>query len=239
MISRSGAKKKIRILIADREAIFRFGLKNLFALEDDLRVVAQADTASQLIELTKSLRPHLIFIQAEIIGEAGGDLLADVRREAPECKIVVTSSLTPAEDEGLRFVQLGAAGIILKSVEPSLFVKCARKVVLENEVWLPKRQVTQIAKLLETNAARPLRPADTLTRREKTIISYLMQGWRNREVAQHLSISEQTVKNHLRSIYDKVGVSDRLELVLYAIHQRMELPPIQPTEAGARAQPAH
>jgi two-component system nitrate/nitrite response regulator NarL len=239
MISRSGAKKKIRILIADREIVFRFGLKSLFALEDDLRVVAQADTALQLIELTKSLRPHLIFIQAEIIVEAGSDLLADVRREAPECKIVVTSSLTLAEDEGLRFVQLGAAGIILKSVEPSLFVKCARKVVLENEVWLPKRQVAQIVKLLETNAARPLRPADTLTRREKTIISYLMQGWHNREVAQHLSISEQTVKNHLRSIYDKVGVSDRLELVLYAIHQRMELPPVQPTEAGARAQPAH
>jgi DNA-binding NarL/FixJ family response regulator len=113
-----------------------------------------------------------------------------------------------------------------------------RKVVLENEVWLRKRQVAQIAKLLETNSARPLRPADTLTRREKTIISYLMQGWRNREVAQHLSISEQTVKNHLRSIYDKVGVSDRLELVLYAIHQRMELPPIQPTQAGPRVQPA-
>ena len=238
MTSRSGAKKKIRILIADREVIFRFGLKNLFALEDDLRVVAQADTASQLIEMAKSLRPHLIFIQAEIIGEAGGDLLADIRRESPECKTVVTSSLTPAEEEGLRFVQLGAAGIILKSVEPSLFVKCARKVVLENQVWLPKRQVTQIAKLLETNAARPLRPADTLTRREKTIISYLMQGWRNREVAQHLSISEQTVKNHLRSIYDKVGVSDRLELVLYAIHQRMELPPVQPSEAGAGAHPA-
>jgi DNA-binding NarL/FixJ family response regulator len=237
MISRSGAKKKIRILIADREAIYRVGLKSLFALEDDLRVVAQAETAAQLIELTKSLRPHLIFIQAEIIGEVGGDLFADVRREVPECKIVVTSSLTPAEDEGLRFVQLGAAGIILKSVEPSLFVRCARKVVLENEVWLPKRQVAQIAKLLETNAARP-RPVDTLTRREKTIISYLMQGWRNREVAQHLSISEQTVKNHLRSIYDKVGVSDRLELVLYAIHQRMELPPVQPTEAGAGAQPA-
>jgi DNA-binding NarL/FixJ family response regulator len=61
------------------------------------------------------------------------------------------------------------------------------------------------------------------------VISYLMQGWRNREISTHLSISEQTVKNHLRTIYDKVGVSDRLELVLYAIHQRLELPPVQPT----------
>jgi len=82
--------------------------------------------------------------------------------------------------------------------------------------------------MLETRPDTPLRPVDTLTRREKIIISYLMQGWRNREISQHLSISEQTVKNHLRTIYDKVGVSDRLELVLYAIHQRLELPPTQP-----------
>ena len=86
-----------------------------------------------------------------------------------------------------------------------------------------------MAKLLEARPDHPPRPVDTLTHREKTIISYLMQGWRNREISTHLSISEQTVKNHLRTIYDKVGVSDRLELVLYAIHQRMELPPVQVT----------
>jgi DNA-binding NarL/FixJ family response regulator len=73
------------------------------------------------------------------------------------------------------------------------------------------------------------RPVDTLTRREKSIISCLMEGWHNREISTHLSISEQTVKNHLGAIYDKVGVSDRLELVLYAIHQRLELPAVQAT----------
>ncbi len=235
---RNDGKKKIRVLIADREGIVRFGLKQLFAVEDDLRVVAQADSAPQLIELTKSLRPHLYFIQAEIITEAGGNLIQDIRRESPKCKIVVTSSSIPAEDGGMRFIQLGASGIILKSADPSLFVKCARKVVWENEVWLPRQQVARIAKFAETNPSGPLRPVDTLTQREKTIISYLLQGWRNREVAEHLSITEQTVKNHLRSIYDKVGVSDRLELVLYAIHQRMVLPPVEPSQAKARTPPA-
>ena len=232
MSLRNAGKKKIRVLIADREGIFRFGLQKLFAVEDDLRVVAQAQSASQLIELTKSLRPQLYFIQAEIITEADGNLLGDIRRELPKCKIVVTSSSIAVEDEGMKFIQLGASGIILKSVEPSLFVKCARKVVWEDEVWLPRQQVARIAKIAETNTSRPLRPVDTLTHREKTIISYLMQGWRNREIAQHLSITEQTVKNHLRSIYDKVGVSDRLELVLYAIHQKMALPPVEPPASG-------
>ena len=238
MSLRTSAKKKIRVLIADREGIFRFGLKELFALEDDLRVVAQAHAASQVIELTKSLRPELIFVQAEIVTEAGGNLFSDLRRQVPKCKVVVTSSAVPTDEQGMRFVQLGASGIILKSVEPSLFIKCARKVVWEDEVWLPHKQVTSMAKFVETSAAKPLRTVETLTQREKTIISYLMQGWRNREIAQHLNITEQTVKNHLRSIYDKVGVSDRLELVLYAIHQKLLLPSVQPSqeEAGAKAQ---
>jgi DNA-binding NarL/FixJ family response regulator len=237
MSQRNGAKKKIRILIADREGIFRFGLKELFAVEDDLRVVAQANSASQLVELTKSLRPHLLFIQAEMVAEASGNLFAQLRGEAPKCKIVVTSSSIPTEEQGMRFIQLGAAGIILKSVEPALFVRCARKVVWDDEVWLPHKQVASIAKFVETSTSQPLRPVDTLTQREKTIISYLMQGWRNREIAQHLTITEQTVKNHLRSIYDKVGVSDRLELVLYAIHQKLLLPPVQPAPAETRAKP--
>jgi len=235
---RSSAKKKIRVLIADREGIFRFGLKELFALEDDLRVVAQAHASSQVIELTKSLRPELVFVQAEIVSEAGGNLFSELRRQVPKCKIVVTASGVPTDEQGMRFVQLGASGIILKSVEPSLFIKCARKVVWEDEVWLPHKQVTSMAKFVETSASKPLRPVETLTQREKTIISYLMQGWRNREIAQQLTITEQTVKNHLRSIYDKVGVSDRLELVLYAIHQKLLLPSVQPSQdqASAKAQ---
>jgi DNA-binding NarL/FixJ family response regulator len=238
MSLRRSAKKKIRVLIADREGIFRFGLKELFALEDDLRVVAQAHAASQVIELTKSLRPELVFVQAEIVTEAGGNLFSELRRLVPKCKIVVTSSVGPTDEQGMRFVQLGASGIILKSVEPSLFIKCARKVVWEDEVWLPHKQVTSMAKFVETSASKPLRPVETLTQREKTIISYLMQGWRNREIAQQLTITEQTVKNHLRSIYDKVGVSDRLELVLYAIHQKLLLPSVQTPldQAGAKAQ---
>jgi DNA-binding NarL/FixJ family response regulator len=239
MSLRSSAKKKIRVLIADREGIFRFGLKELFAVEDDLRVVAQAHSAAQVIELTKSLRPHLLFVQSEIITEGGGNLFSELRHQAPKCKIVVTFSTVPSEEQGIRFVQLGASGIILKSVEPSLFIRCARKVVWDDEMWLPHKQVTSMAKFVETTAAQPLRPVDTLTQREKTIISYLMQGWRNREIAQHLTITEQTVKNHLRSIYDKVGVSDRLELVLYAIHQKLLLPPVQPAQqAGAELKPA-
>ena len=217
--------KKTRILIADREGIFRLGLKKLLAVEDDLRVVAEAETPAQVIGLTKSFKPDLVFVQVEIAEEEDANLLAEIRKVVPRGRIVITASVLRDQDH-LRFLQEGASGIILKSASPPLFVKCIRK-VLEGEVWIPQRHVSQMAELLGSRPDRPLRPAETLTRREKIIISYLMQGWRNREIAQALSIAEQTVKNHLRTIYDKVGVSDRLELVLYAIHEHLELPAVQ------------
>jgi len=222
------AGKKVRILIADHEGVFLFGLKKLFGVEDDLRVVAQATDGPATISLARDFTPDIIFLQAELTGQTPGEFLADVHDASPLSKIIITASAL-TEELSLRFVKAGASGVILKSVDPALFAKCARKVVHEDEVWLPKKQVTQMARLLEGTQDRPLRPRDTLTSREKTVISYVLQGWRNKEIAQHLSITEQTIKNHLRTIYDKVGVSDRLELVLYAIHQRLELPPTSAT----------
>ena len=219
------AKRKIRVLVADREGIFRLGLKKLFAVEDDLRVVGEAENAAETMSRAETFQPDLVFIQDEILAEMGGNLISAVTKAAPKCKVVATSSAS-TEESSIHHIRSGAAGVILKTVDPQLFVKCARR-VSDGERWIPKREVATMAKLLEERPASPPRPVDTLTRREKTVISYLMQGWRNREISTHLAISEQTVKNHLRTIYDKVGVSDRLELVLYAIHQRLELPPVQ------------
>lgn len=224
---RASNAKKIRILIADRESVFRVGLTKVLGVEDDLRVVAQAEDSAQTVSMAKSFKPHVIFAQGEIIAEGAGDLLARLRKISNETRVVITCSELHKE-EALRHVKAGAAGVILKSVDPSLFVKSARKVA-DGELWLPKQYVTHIAKALETSGERSLRPADTLTNREKTIISYIMLGWRNREIADHIDISEQTVKNHLRMIYDKLGVSDRLELVLYALHQGLDLPAVKLT----------
>jgi len=230
MRARRSQKGKTRILLADGEGVFRLGLKKLFAIEDDLRVVAEADNCAQVLALTKSLRPDVLLVEAEIAQAEPGNLIVKLRHMLSASKVVITASAL-TEDETLRYVQAGAAGVILKSVAPPLFVKCVRK-VMNNEVWLPKRQVAQMAKRLEGAPERPVRPVDTLTHREKTIIGYLIQGWRNRQIAQQLSITEQTVKNHLRTIYDKVGVSDRLELALYAIYQRLELPPLGPSHSS-------
>ena len=216
-------KPVLRIFIADTEGVFRMGLQRLFSSESDLCVVCETDQPGELLPQVTELQPDVIFVQLEMLGSNSQAALEDIRRGAPGTKIVVTASAV-CEDDALAFMKVGARGVILRTADPALFVKCARKVA-ENEVWLRKAQVAQMARMLSERTGSN-RPVDTLTKREKLVISCLVQGRRNREIAKHLSITEQTVKNHLRSIYDKVGVSDRVELVLYAIHQRLELPPV-------------
>lgn len=213
----------LRILIADTEGVFRLGLQRLFASESDLCVVCETDQPAELLPQVTALQPDVTFVQLEMLGPDSAGVLASIRNGASGTKLVVTASAV-CEDDALAFMKLGARGVILRTAEPALFIKCARKVA-ENEVWLRKAQVAQMARLLSERTSSN-RPVDTLTKREKLVISCLVQGRRNREIARHLSITEQTVKNHLRSIYDKVGVSDRVELVLYTIHQRLELPPV-------------
>ncbi len=218
-------KRKSRILLADRERVFCYGLKKLFGVEDDLRVVAEAETLKQVLSLSAAFKPDILFVQMEILGQDWADSFAQLRKAVPKGRIVVTASkLQDGEEPSL--LKAGAAGVIEKSVDPSLFVKCARR-VLEKGAW-PSNSEPALQPSAERPRERSIRPADTLTRREKTIVSCLMQGWRNKEIADQLSITEQTVKNHLRTVFDKVGVSDRLELVLYAIHQRLDLPPVEP-----------
>ena len=225
MRSPSKTKRKYRILIADRGGIFRLGLKKLFAVEDDFRVVAQAENAAQTVELTKRFQADLLFVQAEIEQEGSGDMLARLGQAAPHSRTVIVADF--ARDEEIdALVKRGAAGIVLRSADPESFIKCAQRIAKHGNC-IPKSSPEPQAAAGGREKAE-MRPADTLTRREKSIIGCLMQGLRNREIASTLSITEQTVKNHLRTIFDKLGVSDRLELVLYAIHHKMELAPQAP-----------
>jgi DNA-binding NarL/FixJ family response regulator len=224
-------KKKTRILIADAEGIFRLGLRKLFGVEDDMQVVAQAESSTQIAGLAEKFKPELLFLQAEMLGGDPAEFIARLRHVWAGGKVIIVTP--PAQSaEGERWVKAGAAGVLARSADPEIYIKSARK-VLRNELWVPKSKSAPADALSKETRSEPPRPADTLTRREKSIIACLVQGWRNREIAQNLKISEQTVKNHLRAIYDKVGVSDRLELALYAIHQKLELPP--PPAAAASA----
>ena len=217
--------KQIRILVADREEVFRLGLRQLFSVEDDLRVVAQAATSEQVVGLAERFRPHVIMVHVEIAVEPPGKLMEQIRRVSPGSKLVFT---TPAlqEDMASRYMEAGAAGVIARSAALPQFVRCIREAI-KHKTAVVRATGAKMVKKAEAPQKPFVRPADTLTPREKAVIGLLMQGFPNREIARSLSMAEQTVKNHLRAIFDKVGVSDRLELVLYAIHQKLDIPIIE------------
>src|ERR1019366_8564477 len=147
MAKRQPSKKaKIRVLVVDREGIFRLGLKQLFAVEEDLRVVSESENATEALARAETFRPELVFIQEEILTEGGPNLIQSLQKVAPGCKIVATSS-SASEELSMRHIRNGASGVILKTVDPQFFVKCARR-VKDGETWVPKKQVTSMAKLL-------------------------------------------------------------------------------------------
>ena len=217
--------KKIRILLADREEVFRLGVRQLFALEDDLRVVAQAATGEQAVSLAERFRPHVLMVQGEIAAEPPGNFMEQIRPVSPRSKLVIIASSLKGEMAS-GYMEAGVAGVISRSAALSQFVRCARE-AMKHKAGPGRAAGAAMVKTAEHPQKPPVRPADTLTQREKGVIGCLMQGFPNREIARCLSIAEQTVKNHLRSIFDKVGVSDRLELVLYAIHQNLDIPLIE------------
>ncbi|HEX5410975.1 MAG TPA: response regulator transcription factor [Terriglobia bacterium] len=217
-------KGRAKILIADGEGVFRLGLRKLFSVEDDLRVVAQAENSVQMVAMNRSFQPDLILVQEEIALTGFDHFVDRLRFDSPNCRVLVSYSHL-ADNQKEKLLHDGVSGVVARSAQPEYFVEIVRR-VLDGDVTEPPQPDNDSAPPNPSNADRQ-RPADTLTAREKAIISCLTQGWRNRDIAAHLRITEQTVKNHLRSIYDKVGVSDRLELVLYAIHRRLELPPVR------------
>src|ERR1017187_2691045 len=216
----SGSTQLIRVILADTQAIFRAGLREIFALEDDIRVVGQAETLPQTQSaVTKFSADVLIFESALALNPV--EAVTELLRQAPQLKIVV---VTPASDEQLTLdlFRRGAHGILSREVEPEVLVDCLRKVAA-GEPWLEDRAVHWVMEAFRGHNLRPsgARPKVQLTPKETLIVSCVTQGMKNKEIAIRVGTTEQVVKNYLRKVYDKLGVADRLELALYSLNHRV------------------
>jgi len=212
----SGSTQLIRVILADTQAIFRAGLRKIFALEDDIRVVGQAETLPQTQSaVTKFSADVLIFESA--LAPNPVEAVTELLRQTPQLKIVV---VTPASDEQLTLdlFRRGAHGILSREVEPEVLVDCLRKVAA-GEPWLENQAVHWVMEAFRGHNLRPsgARPKVQLTPKETLIASCVTQGMKNKEIALRVGTTEQVVKNYLRKVYDKLGVADRLELALYCL----------------------
>lgn len=233
-----GTGQFVRVIVADTQAIFRAGLRKIFALEDDIRVVGQAETLAQAQSAVKKFSSDVVIFEAALSPNPV-EAVADLLRQNPQMRIVV---VTPGADEEmtLDLFRRGAHGIVSREVEPELFVECLRKVA-GGDTWLDSQGVRWVMNAFRNQNSRPSgsRPKVQLTPKETLIVSCVTQGMKNKEIALRVGTTEQVVKNYLRKVYDKLGVADRLELALYCLNHHVvdntKVPPLpaSPTNGNA------
>jgi two-component system nitrate/nitrite response regulator NarL len=208
----------IKILIADDHVIFRDGLRTLLDSDDELNVVGEACNGAECIKMLGNLKPDILLLDLHMPDKSGFDVLEEVDFDTVPTRVVI---LTAAEDDRdvVRAMRLGARGVVLKQSATEVLLKSIHR-VHAGEIWLDNRMTAEVLNAFSTAEAVPGGGKPLISDREKEIVLLVVQGFRNREIGARLFISEQTVKNHLHNIFDKLGVSDRLELALYAIHHR-------------------
>src|SRR5580704_12747472 len=216
----SGNGRFVRVIVADTQAIFRAGLRKIFALEDDIRVVGQAETLAQTQSAMAKFSADVLIFEAALTPNPV-EAVTELLRQNPTLRVVV---VTPGSDEGLtlELFRRGAHGIVSREVEPELLVDCLRK-VMAGETWLDTQGVHWVMEAYRNQSNRPAgsRPKVQLTPKETLIVSCVTQGMKNKEIALRVGTTEQVVKNYLRKVYDKLGVADRLELALYCLNSRI------------------
>ena len=213
-------RSSIRVLVADDHAIFRDGLRKLLNSDQEITIVGEAQNGEEAIKLVAKLKPDVLLLDLRMPDKDGLAVLEEINFDTIPTRVVV---LTAAEDDRdvIRAMRLGARGVVLKQSATEILVKSIHR-VHAGEIWLDNRMTAEVLKAFsKSSEAGPGREKPLLSGREKEVVQLVAQGFRNKEIGEKLFISEQTVKNHVHNIFDKLGVSDRLELALYALHHRL------------------
>lgn len=216
-------KSPIRILIADDHPIFRDGLRRLLEVEQGFQVVGEAADGEEAVKLARQLKPDIVLMDLAMPRVTG---LEALRELAASPKAVRTVLLTAAveREQIVEALRLGARGVVLKESATQLLYKCLRA-VMAGQYWVGRDAVSDLVRLVRELTPAPGEEARRskfgLTPRELEIVGAIVAGYTNKDIAEKFALSEQTVKHHLSSIFDKLGVSNRLELGLFAVNRRL------------------
>ena len=207
------------IILGDSQAIFRAGTARVLAMEEDFCIIAECSNLEHLHRAMQTCQAAIILVASTLKPDFASVL--ERARQMNARMIVIAESSDLAE----HYAAIGADGIVYRNISGPALVECMRK-VLNGELWI---QTTALTLETEEEDLVGQRVCDRLTPKELKITALIVQGCKNKEIAMRLGTTEQVIKNYLRSIYDKTGVSDRLELALFTIHHRIL------AEAAARA----
>jgi DNA-binding NarL/FixJ family response regulator len=218
----------VRILIADDHPIFRDGLKRLLESEGEFKVIGEACDGVEAVAMARQLIPEVMLLDLAMPRRQGLDTLRELSSDARSVRVILLTAAAEKE-QIVEALQLGARGVVLKDSATQILLKSIRA-VMNGEYWVGRESVSNLVQYLRTlvtpPSAFPQRNKYRLTPRELEIIAAVVAGFANKEIAQYFKISEDTVKHHLSNIFDKVGVSSRLELALFAVNQSLPFKPI-------------
>ena len=219
---RSRDDRHLRVLIVDDHALFRRGLQMVLSAEADIEVVGEASDGHEAVEMAKSLKPDVVLMDVRMPRRSGIEATGSIRDELPDAKILM---LTMSDEEADLYeaIKAGASGYLLKEISIEEVPDAIRS------VWAGQSRISpsMASKLLSEFAAMSQRagggqPAGAqLTPREMQVLKLVAQGLNNKDIAEKLFISENTVKNHIRNILDKLHLHSRMEAVVYAVKEKL------------------
>ena len=227
-LQKNTATEAIRVVLIEDPSLFRDGIANLLNTESDIRITGSAESIGAAVEAIRRLRPDICLLGWPASAPGSQKVFAAIQETKAPTRVILLVSEDVKEDF-LEAVRQGCCGIVYKQTTAGLLIKSIRK-VHAGEFWLDRVStadlIRRLAKKGSTNSAVGARlglreQGAVLSLREREIVVLVAQGFKNKEMAERMFISEQTVKNHLHNIFAKLGVSDRLELALYAIHNNL------------------
>jgi DNA-binding NarL/FixJ family response regulator len=225
-IDQNGAASTIRIVVADDHPVVRFGVKNILTSSAGFTVVGEAEDGDVAITETLDKEPDILLLDLQMPRLPGLEAMRAIMSRSPRVKIVLLTSLISTQ-QVIEALQIGARGIVLKDAVSGELSEALRAVI-SGDYWINGQRVVNLLKalheLMQKAAAVPERKTYGLTPRELEVVTCIVEGCSNKDIAKQLNISEETVKRHLSNVFDKTGVSTRLELALFAIaHKLVEM----------------
>jgi DNA-binding NarL/FixJ family response regulator len=213
----------IRVIVADDHALFRRGLEMVLESEPDIDVVAEASDGAEAIDLAVKNMPDLVLMDVRMPAQGGIEATKAIKDAVPHTKILMLT-ISDEEEDLYDAIKAGASGYLLKEISIEEVADAIRKVHAGQSLISPSmasKLLNEFAAMAKKDEEKQQMPAPRLTDREMEVLTLVAQGMNNRDIAKELFISENTVKNHVRNILEKLHLHSRMEAVVYAVREKL------------------